>query len=92
MPLSTVFQSSHGDSSHYSWLSWVSPALGWISKVSCPRTLHQNPEDPVRFEPRTLDYESNGLQLSPAGPRLTIDKNLLLVQIERLCRRLKKFN
>ena len=35
-------------------LSWVSPVLGWGSKVSCPRTLpRKNPEDPVRLEPRT---------------------------------------
>ena len=53
-PLSTVFQSYHGDSSHYSCLSWVSPVLGWGSEVSCPKTLPQkNPEDPVRLEPRT---------------------------------------
>ena len=38
-PLSTVFQSYHGDSSHYSCLSWVSPVLGRGSEVSCPRTL-----------------------------------------------------
>ena len=38
-PLSTVFQSYHGDSSHYSCLSWVSTVLGWGSEVSCPRTL-----------------------------------------------------
>ena len=39
MPLSTVFQSYHGNSSHYSCLSWVSSVLGWGSEVSCPRTL-----------------------------------------------------
>ena len=38
-PLSTIFQSYHGDSSHYSCLSWVSPVLGSGSEVSCPRTL-----------------------------------------------------
>ena len=38
-PLSTVFQSHHGNSSHYSCLSWVSPVLGWCSKVSCPKTF-----------------------------------------------------
>ena len=37
--LSTVFQSYHGDSSHYSCLSWLSPVLGWGSEVSCPRTF-----------------------------------------------------
>ena len=46
--LSTVFQSYHGDSSNYSCLSWVSPVLGWVSEVSCPRTLPQsNQEDPL---------------------------------------------
>ena len=58
----TVFQSYHGDSSHYSCLSWVSSVLGWGSEVSCPRTLaRKNPEDPV-------GYESNTLPLSHAGP------------------------
>ena len=53
-PLSTVFQSYHGDSSHYSCLSWVSPVLGWGSEVSCSRILpRKNPEDPVPLEPRT---------------------------------------
>ena len=41
-------------SSHYTCLTWVSPVLGWDSKVSCPRTFpRKNPEDPVRLEPRT---------------------------------------
>ena len=54
MPLSTVFQSYHGDSSHYSCLSCVSPVLGWGFEASCPRTLpRKNPEDPVPLEPRT---------------------------------------
>ena len=35
MLLSTVFQSYHGNSSHYSCLPWVSPVLGWGSEVSC---------------------------------------------------------
>ena len=38
-PLLTVFQSYHGASLHYSYLSWVSPVLGQGSEVSCPRTL-----------------------------------------------------
>ena len=51
--LSTVFQSYHGDNSHYSCLSWVSPVLGWGSEVSCPRILpRKNPEDTVRLETR----------------------------------------
>ena len=40
-PLSTVFQSYHGNSSHYSCLSLVSPVLGWGSAVSCPSTFPQ---------------------------------------------------
>ena len=52
MPLSTVLQSYHDESSHYSCLSLVSPILGWGSGVSCPRTLpRKNSEDPVRLEP-----------------------------------------
>ena len=68
-PLSTVFQSYHGDSSHYSFLSWVSPVLGWGSEVSCPRTL---PQKTLRIQcgsnPGPQDYESNTLPLSHAGP------------------------
>ena len=54
-PFSTLFKLYHGDSSHYSCLSWVSQVLGWGSEVSCPRTLpkKKTPEDPVRLEPRT---------------------------------------
>ena len=62
-PLSTVFQSYHGDSSHYSRLLWVSPVLYWGFEVSCPRTpLKKKPkkkkkinksEDSVLLEPRT---------------------------------------
>ena len=68
-PLLTVFQSYHGDSSHYSCISWVSPVLGWGSEVSCPRTL---PRKTQRIQcgsnPGPLDYESNTLPLSHAGP------------------------
>ena len=53
MPPLTVFQSYHGDSSHYSFLSWVSPVLGWGSEVSYPRTIpRKNLGDPVRLKPR----------------------------------------
>ena len=65
-PLSTVFQSYHGDSSHYSCLSWVSPALVWCSEVSCPRTLpRKNPEDPVRLEPRTPELQVKHFTTEP---------------------------
>ena len=40
-PLSTVFQSYHGDNSHYPCLSWVSPVLGWGSEVSCPNNSQE---------------------------------------------------
>ena len=68
-PLLIVFQSYHGDSSHYSCLSWVSPVLGWGSEVSCPKTL---PRKTQRIQcgsnPGPLIYESNTLPLSHAGP------------------------
>ena len=51
-------------------LSWVSPVLGWGSKVSSPRTLPQ--KKPQRIQcgsnPGPLDYKSNTLPLSHAGP------------------------
>ena len=58
-PLSTVFQSYHGNSSHYSCLSWVSPVLARGSEVSCPRKLPQqkNPVDPVQLEPRMPGFQ-----------------------------------
>ena len=70
MPLSTVFQSYHGDRSHYSCLSWVSPVLGWVLKCLAQGHSHEkNPEDPVRLEPRTP-----GLQVKHfiTGPRATL--------------------
>ena len=54
MPLSTVFKSYHGDSSHYSCLSWVSPVLGWALKcLAQGQSREKNPEDPGWLEPRT---------------------------------------
>ena len=76
--LLTVFQSYHGDSSHYSCLSWVSPLLGWGSEVSCPRTLPQKkkkkkPEDPVRLEPKTPSLRVKHFNTEPTLTRdLTI--------------------
>ena len=68
-PLSTVFESYHGDSSHYSCLSWVSPVLVWGSEVSYPRALPRKTRW-IRCgsNPGPLDYESNTLPLSHAGP------------------------
>ena len=57
-PLSTVFQTYQGDSSHYLPLSWVSRVLCRGSEVSCPLTLlRKNPEDPVQLEPRTSAFK-----------------------------------
>ena len=70
-PLSKVFQSYHGDSSHYSCLSWVSPVLGRGSEVSYPRTLprkkkkKKNPDDPVRLEPRISWLRVNHFTAEP---------------------------
>ena len=69
MPLSTVFQSYNGDSSHYSCLNWVSPVLGWSSKVSCQRTLPQKTQRiQCNLNLGPLHYNSNTLPLSHAGP------------------------
>ena len=68
-PLLTVFQSYHGDSSHYSCHSWVLPVLGWGSEVSCPKTLPRKTERiQCGSNPGPLIYESNTLPLSHAGP------------------------
>ena len=54
MVVSTVFQPYHGDSSHYSRLSWVSPVLGGALKCLAQGHAHErNPEDPVRLKPST---------------------------------------
>ena len=41
-PLSTVFQSYQGDSSHYSCLSLVSPVLGWALKCLAQGHFREN--------------------------------------------------
>ena len=51
-PLSTVFQSYHGDNSHYSYFSWVSPVLGWALKCLVQGHFHEK-EDAVRLKSRT---------------------------------------
>ena len=64
------FQQSfnHGDSSHYSCLSWFSPALSRSSEVSWPRRLLQKTQRiHCGSSPEPLDYESNALPLSHAG-------------------------
>ena len=70
MPLSTVFQSYHGDSSHCSCLSWISPVLGWALKCLAQGHTHEKTQ---RIQcgpnPGHLVYESNTLPLSHVGPR-----------------------
>ena len=49
--------------------SWVSPVLGWGSEVSCPRTLpRKNQRIQCDSNQGPLDYKSNTLPLSHAGP------------------------
>ena len=68
-PLSTVFQSYHGDSSHYSGLSCVSPGLDWALKCLAEGHSHENHQRIKRgSDPGPLDYESNTSLLSHAGP------------------------
>ena len=69
--LSTLFQSYHSDSSHYSFLSWVSPVLGWALKSLAQGHSHEkNQRIQCGSNPGTLNYESNTLPLSHAGPYL----------------------
>ena len=44
----------------------VSPAQGWDSEVSCPRTLpHKNPKDPLWSEPRTPRLQDTKFYFNP---------------------------
>ena len=68
-PLSTVFQSYHGDSSHYSCLFWVSLVLGWALKCLAQGHSHEKTQRiQCSSNPGPLDYESNTLPLSHEGP------------------------
>ena len=68
-PLLTVFQSYHGDSSHYSCLSWVSPVLGWALKCLAQGHSHEKTRRiQCGSNLRPLDNESNTLPLSHVGP------------------------
>ena len=65
MPLSTVFQSYHCDSSHYLRISWVSPVPGWALKCLAQGHSHEKTQRiqyGLKLGP--LDYESNTLPLS----------------------------
>ena len=68
MPLSTVFQIYHSDSSHYSCLSCVSPVLGWALKCLAQGHSHKKiPEDPVRLKPRTPELQVKHFTTEPSG-------------------------
>ena len=65
---STVFQSYHRDSLHYSHLSWVSSVQAGVLKCFANDTPTKNPADPLHLEPKTP-----GLQVkhSTTEPRRT---------------------
>ena len=51
-------------------LSWVSPVLGWALKCLAQRHSHEKTQRiQCGLNPGPLDYKSNTLQLSHAGPR-----------------------
>ena len=66
---SNVFQSYHGDSSHYSCLSRFSPVLGWALKCLAQGHSHEKTKRiQCGSNPGPLDYESKTLPLGHAGP------------------------
>ena len=71
-PLSTVFQSYHGDRLHYSCLSWVSPVLGWVLKCLAQGHTHAKTQRiQCGSNPGPLGYESKKFirnYLSKTGP------------------------
>ena len=67
-PLSRVFHSYYGYGSHYSCISWISPALGCGSEVPCTRTLSRK-KPRGSNPPRTQDSRITIQTLSHAGPR-----------------------
>ena len=68
-PLLTVFQSYHGDSSHYSCLSWVSPVLGSALKCLAQGHSHKKTQRiQCGSNQGPLDCKSNTLPLSHVGP------------------------
>ena len=65
----------HGNSSHYSCLSWVSPVLGRDSETSCARTFPRKTERiQCGSNPGPLDYESN--TASTTEPRRTLEESM----------------
>ena len=72
-PLSTVFQLYHGNCSRYSCLSWVSPVLSCGSECLALGHSHEKTQRiQCGSNPGPLDYESNTLPLSHAGPLKSI--------------------
>ena len=81
-PLSTVFQSYHGDSSHYSRLSWVSPVLRWALKCLAQGHSHEKTQRiQCGSNPGPLDCKSNTLPLNHVGPHgasnITFDEDII---------------
>ena len=66
-PFSKVFQSYHGDSSHYSCLSWVSPVQGWDSEVSCPVRYHEKTQRIQRTPGLRVKHFTTEPRTTPAG-------------------------
>ena len=70
-PLSTVFQSYHSNSLHYSCLSWVSLVPDWALKCLAQGHSHEkNQRIQCGSNPGPLDCKSNTLPLSHVGLRV----------------------
>ena len=70
--LASVFLAFHGDSSHYSCLSWVSRVLGWGSEESCPRTLPRKaPRIQCDLNPGPLDLPVKHFTSEPCRTPMT---------------------
>ena len=68
-PLSTVFQSYHCNSSHYSCLPGFHQYWAWVPKCLAQGHSHEKTQGiQCDSNPGPLDYESNNLPLSYAGP------------------------
>ena len=63
-----VFSIYHGDSPHYSCLSWFSQVLSWGSEVSCQHSYGKAQGIWFGSNRGPLGYESNTLPLSHTGP------------------------
>ena len=71
-------------------LSWDSPVLGWALKCLVQGHSHERTQKiQCGSNPELLDYESNTLPLSRAGPYIIFDKvkgelNLLYINVNAL--------